>query len=661
MALAKRILKIFGAVVLILGLGISVLIFWINHLDCSRYTPQLSGLLAKYSSWEAKKFEGCQVHVGLVPSFVAQRVQLQQRDAKSPMEQVAFEHAEVSMRLLPLIFRQQFVIEKARMNGALLGMRITEPTEEVSPRSVDTLLKLLSSTYVQDAEIRDVKLVYRGEDPDKPFIARIDAMSLKAKSETDPLLITSDGAVMDWPYTLKGEAGSLSLFADKKTDYPIEAKLSLAEQELQAKGKFDLRAAKESIDITLAGPGLQAFSAFSERDLSRVPAYKAQLHLRHLGPEQIFEFSRMSLTLGRSHAYGEARLSLDRPRPYLSAQLGASLIRAEDVLSFLPPAPSKKEEKKAEEAKKNDPVFSREKISAEMLKLFDASVKVAVADYTGTAAGQLIDGAKLEATLKNGRLELKPARISMAGGAIEGSFLLDGQKEPLHIASEIKVKNLDLERLFAPFVTRVPLFDLKPSEFIKGRIAGQIDLKTSGQSPHQLASHLDGKINLGIQEGQVMATVVEAFGFDLTEAVSSWFADNPMTELECAITSFEAKNGRLQSQAFLIGTGDTNIVGKGFVDLGAEDMDFVLQAYPKDFSIGAIRAPIYIKGPFRDINLNLGKSFWGKGAAAVALGALVAPLAAVIPLIELGQEKEGRCAQYMGRISSIEKASQKKL
>jgi hypothetical protein len=539
-------------------------------------------------------------------------------------------------------------------------MRVTEPPEKMIPRRIDLLFIILSSTYIQDAEMRDVRLVYPGKDPRKPYIVRIDTMSLKAKSETDPLVISSGGTVMDWPYTLKAQAGSLSRFADQNADYPIDVNFELADQVVQLNGKVDLRAEQETIELNLAGPGLQAFSSFAGRDLSRVPPYKAQLNLHHLGPEQIFEFSKISFTLGLSHIYGAARLALDRKRPYLNAHLGASLIRSEDVLSFLSSEPSKEVIQKADEANKKDPIFSQEKISAALLKLLDADVKIAVADYTGTAAGQLIDGAKLAASLKNGRLEVKPARIAIAGGVIEGSFLVDGQSESMHMETEMRLKNLDLKRLIAPIATIVPLFDLKPSEFIKGRIAGQIDLMTSGQSPHQLASQLAGKIRLGVEQGQVMATVIEAFGFDLTEAISSWFADNPMTELECAITSFDVKKGRLQSEAFFIGTEDTNILGRGFVDLGAEEIDFTLEAHPKDFSIGAMRAPISIKGPFRDINLSLGKIFWGKAATAVALGALVAPLAAILPLIETGQEKEGRCAQYMGHISHIEKASQKK-
>lgn len=658
----KSTLKIFGGIFLTLFLVLALCLVWIHLLDCSRYTSTLSGLLARYSSWKAQRFEACDIDLGLRPRFTLKQVSLTQEDNKSVIEAVKLEQAEVQLRLWPMLTEGRFIIENASLSNADLGFRVTEPTVEISPRDIEGVLDLIAKTYVQKAELRDVRLVYRGEAKDKPLRAEIASLSLNAATENDPVEIHGEGTAMDLPFVLRGEAGSLSTFAEKEKGYPIKATLSLAEQTLLIDGTMDARSGERSFRIKLEGPGLKPFSAIAGLDLNRVPAYKVGLDFRHLSEKQIFEISQLAATLGKSHVYGEAKLLLDRPRPYLSAQLGASLLRSEDILSFVPEEEKKAEEKAAKEDQPKGPIFSREKLPTDLFSLLDADIKFAMAEYTGDAAGQLIDGAKVEASLKDGLLNVKPLQVSLAGGSVEGSFALQGRQQGLKFDTEIKVKRVDLERLFAPFVTKVPVFDLKPSDFIKGRIAGQIDLKSRGQSPHELASQLEGNVRLGVEEGQLMATVVEAFGFDLTESISSIIADNPKTELECAIVAFQADKGRLENKVFVIGTGDTDILGRGFIDLGAEKMDFVLQARPKDFSIGAAKSPIEIKGPLNDINVRLAdKSLLARGAAAVALGALLNPAAAILPFVELGLGKEGRCAQYMGRISKIEKESQTQL
>lgn len=667
MPLAKRLLKIFGGVLLTLFLSMALLILWINNADCSRYTGTLGGWLGRYTSWDAQKFEGCGIHIGLTPRVSVSQLALVQTDANSPVEAVQVGEAAVQMRLWPLLSQGRIIIEAASLRDAELAFRVTKPTEEISPRDIEGLLDIVAKTFVKSAELSRVKIVYRGEDPEKPLSGEIESLRLSAARESDPVAIKGQGRLLAWPFELSGEAGSLATFAEQDSAYPIKAQLEFADQKLSLDGRIDPRSGQQAFAIGAEAPGLANFSEFLGRDLSRVPAYKVKFNFKHLNEEQSLAFEKIEATLGRSFVYGDVKLLLDRSRPYLDAQLGASLLRSEDLFSFLP-EPSEaakakaKEAAAAEAAAEKGPVFTREKLPTEMLKLVDADIKFAMADYTGDPVGQLVDGAKLEASLKDGRLELKPMLVKIAGGSIEGSLLVNGEQPSLRVATELKLKSVDLEKLFGPFVTQVPFFDLKPSDFITGRIAGQIDLKTAGESPRDLASQLDGQIRLGVEEGQLMATVVEAFGFDLTEAVSSWFADNPKTDLECAIVAFEAQNGRLENRAFLIGTGDTDILGKGFIDLGDESMNFELEARPKDFSIGAAKSPIEIKGPFRDIKIGLAnQSLVARGAAAVALGALIGPAAAVLPFIEPGLGKEGRCAQYMGRIAKIEKDSQKKL
>ena len=110
----------------------------------------------------------------------------------------------------------------------------------------------------------------------------------------------------------------------------------------------------------------------------------------------------------------------------------------------------------------------------------------------------------------------------------------------------------------------------------------------------------------------------------------------------------------------MIATKDTSVIGKGDVNLVGNKVDVVLNAHPHDFSIGSLRSPIHIKGPLNDIQVGLEREeLLTRSGLAVALGALVNPLAALVPLIEPGLDESGKCRSVMQQLQTVsEKASQ---
>ena len=93
---------------------------------------------------------------------------------------------------------------------------------------------------------------------------------------------------------------------------------------------------------------------------------------------------------------------------------------------------------------------------------------------------------------------------------------------------------------------------------------------------------------------------------------------------------------------------------EGDIDLGAEMFNLRLVAEPKDVSPVALRGPILLQGPFNapSIRPDLKRAI-ARSVAAIALGVVATPIAALVPLVELGTEKDANCAAIVSQARAL--------
>jgi uncharacterized protein involved in outer membrane biogenesis len=85
-------------------------------------------------------------------------------------------------------------------------------------------------------------------------------------------------------------------------------------------------------------------------------------------------------------------------------------------------------------------------------------------------------------------------------------------------------------------------------------------------------------------------------------------------------------------------------VGAGQIDFRDERYDMRLKAKSKHASIARLHAPILITGTFEHPEVRAQAApVAGRVAAAIALGALVNPLATLVPLIDTGKVQDSGC------------------
>jgi uncharacterized protein involved in outer membrane biogenesis len=246
-------------------------------------------------------------------------------------------------------------------------------------------------------------------------------------------------------------------------------------------------------------------------------------------------------------------------------------------------------------------------------------------------------------TIDNGVIGLQPLSFGVGQGAMVLDLRLDGTQQPVQVAGDIDFRRLELAHVMQ-----------KTSVFKgAGTIGGSAHIETSGDSLAQMLGHGNGELRLFMSGGNLSALLVDLAGLDFGNGVISALGIPSRAQLRCLVTDFSLKQGVLDTRTFVIDTSEANITGQGQVDLGQERVDYRLETEPKRFNIGSLPAPILVRGPLKSPGiLPDPEPLAERGAAAVALGVLLTPLAALLPTIQLGLGKDHDCAALMASVQA---------
>ena len=113
-----------------------------------------------------------------------------------------------------------------------------------------------------------------------------------------------------------------------------------------------------------------------------------------------------------------------------------------------------------------------------------------------------------------------------------------------------------------------------------------------------------------------------------------------------SLTLFGA--GLMTAQQVVFDTGVVLAKGSGTIDLETERMDLRIDGDSKKTRLVRLFAPITIKGPLSQpkVGVELGRVAAQGGVAAVLTG-LLGPLAALLPFVDPGLEKNADCIALM--------------
>lgn len=483
--------------------------------------------------------------------------------------------------------------------------------------------------------IEDGRLRYRDPQTDTDIRARVETRTPEERGAERPLVVEADGRYRGEPFSLKGRGGSLLAFRQPDQPYPLDVQAQANKTNISVEGTMTdpAQLAGLDIDLRLSGPDLQRLEPIVRVKLPPTPSYRLQGQLEHA--QRWWRLRDFAGTVGESHLAGEFSIDFSGERPYVEADLVSKKLDLEDLTGFLGAPPGKGV---VETAEKRGRVLPDQPFDIPELRRMDANVEFRARQVK--RRGVPIDEMVTHLMLDDAVLTLNPLRFRVASGALEGKVRLDARETPAVWAIDMKARNLDLGTLL-PSVRGV--------EATSARMGARVDLKARGNSIGQMLGTADGDAGFVVTQAEISKLLVSAASLDIARTVASFFGGKEKIPLRCAVADFRVQNGRLRPEIFVIDTALANFYLDGVVLLGKERLDLTVTPEAEGPTLSA-NAPLTITGSFVNPEVDVGKEALARGAAAVALGVLAAPLAALVPLVDPGEEKEHACAALIERV-----------
>jgi AsmA protein len=527
----------------------------------------------------------------------------------------SFENASLSVRLMPLIFRQEVTIGTASLDSLMLNLQVAADgsnnwedlaeadaaAAEQPEQAAGTLDSLdIANVQVSNAEVRysDAQsggsYLIRGLSLETGRIAGDLPFEMDAEFDFEAEPGELGGHLAVQGTTTLGSAfdkvmlenlsvsGQLAGIAERPTDLEFGARsiavdmnaetVTMGEMDL---GILGLRVTADVAPFSYAGtPEPRAtvrVEPFSLKDLMRAMgteppvtadpsalgrvAFSAEAAVG----ETALVLRSMSLSLDDTTLTGQLSYPLTDAGP-IEFDLAADSI---DVDAYMAPAG----ETAAEEQTNPDDI----EIPVDMIRSLNARGKVTL--ERATLSGMLFEKLELGLNSSDGKLRLHPISAELFEGTYTGDVRIDASGEVPAIAVNEKIAGVSLTPLARSMFQQ---------ENISGTIAGSFELRGSGQNLAQIRSDLDGNMAFELADGAWEGTDVwhqlRSARALLRKEPPPERRNPPRTEFSSVIATGTVTNGVFRNQDLLAELPFLQLTGNGSVDLVKAELDYSMQA-----------------------------------------------------------------------------------
>jgi AsmA family protein len=505
--------------------------------------------------------------------------------------------------------------------------------------------------FIGRLKIEEGKLRFRDEARKLDIEAELATATGKGQPATEAIRLSGEGKLEGRPLRLTLVGGSLLSLREEKEPWPIQGELAAGDTRLEFEGSMVEPIKLENVDVRLRVRGSNMGALFPLLGIPTPDTPPYDLAGRVIRDKDVWTLADLNGKVGDSDVTGVLRFDAGGERLMIEGDLVSANLDFDDLgLVVGAPVRTQGENETASEEQKR---FARAYASRERV-LPDAPLdfkRVRAVDakisFKGTKvdAGPLpLDEVALNLDLQNGVMKLAPLGFAFADGRLDYYVTIDARRDQVSAAHDIRLRNAELARVLA---------DAGLEGAGSGRFNGRIELKTTGNSIRKALATANGRAAFVMAGGNLQALGVEALGLDIAESLTL-MATEPKapTPIRCAVLSFDVAGGVMESKVIVVDTVDSKITADASIDLRNETYRAGAIAHPKDASLLSARAAVTVQGTFKSVQVGVEPAgLAARGAAAVALGALLTPLAAILPFVEPGLAKDADCAALVSEAS----------
>jgi len=378
--------------------------------------------------------------------------------------------------------------------------------------------------------------------------------------------------------------------------------------------------------VNVSGPTLSDLYFLTGLVLPSTPAYHLTLSAERDGTN--YRLNDINAVLGSSDLRGNLTVDTSGKIPAIAGKMASRVLTLSDLGPLI---------RGGRPAVASKYLLPDTPMHTERLRQTNAEV-----DYSATTVKSRdfpITSLDTHISLQNAVLNLKPLAFGFTQGKLAGSIRIDARKDVPTSTVDARISDIHAEN----FIKTAD----KP---ISGVLEARAVLTGTGKSVHAAASNANGTFTAVVPKGGMRHSLAEWTGVDVLTALSLNLAgDNSNTNLRCAVASFNAKNGVMVSQGFVIDTDPVRVDGAGHINLADETLSLELQGKPKNFQLMRLRAPITLNGAWAHpaVGIKAGPVV-AQGGIAAALG-LINPVASLLAFVDPGLAKDASCGPLLAQ------------
>jgi uncharacterized protein involved in outer membrane biogenesis len=555
----------------------------------------------------------------------------------------AVTHIDLQTRFWPLLIGQLDLVRLALINPTFDFFRDAQGRAnwEFGTSSADNA-KAMDIPPIQHFTIQNGKFSIADQLRHLTLTASVNSHE-NAGGKQAGFMLDGNGTLNSKPFSMVVTGGPL-INVDRSKPYPFDMHVVAGNTHLDAKGvvthPFDLGGLTAA--ATISGANLANLYYLTGLAFPSTPPYRLQSNFTRDG--RIYKLDNMKGSIGRSDLNGSMGVDVTTGRPNLSANLSshelyftdlgplfgssapATEVRAGAMKAGVPVDAALAESHQDED---QSHLLPDTPLAVDRMRQMDANV-VFHADRVVSTDFPLRQ-LNLKLTLDHGILIVDPISFALAYGKLAGNVKVDARGKIPLMAMDARLQDVNLQQ-FMP--------GKDPS--VEGVLEARAKVSGTGNSIHKVASDANGTFTAIVPHGIVRQKFAELLGIDIDRAFL--FSGNKDTTMRCALADFQVKDGVMHARNVVFDSDVVKATGSGSINLKDETVDMQLNGAPKKFTFLRLRAPITVTGPLRSPSIGINPTgALAQGGAALALGVLLTPFAAIIPFIDPGLAKNADC------------------
>ena len=409
------------------------------------------------------------------------------------------------------------------------------------------------------------------------------------------------GSLDKVPVSIAIETGKAVNLLNPSLAIPFKFRADVTDTIIQLAGFIDRPFSKKEIELTLdmRGKRFDNLNLLAKTSLPPWGPWSAsgKFNLSERG----YEVSSLLLQVGSSQLHGHGKLDTKAVPPRIDVTLTAPTIQLDDF-RFGDWSPEKAKVEVVESEEQVARPKNTAQAGSQASQLLSREVLLRQNGNLSVRVDQVISGSdvlgngKLDAQLKNGRVDIGPVVVNTPGGSAMLQLGYEPREQDVAFNFKTEIKNFD----YGVLTRRV---DSKSA--MQGRFSLDIEVNARAQYLAELMRYGNGHVDFAIWPENLKSGVLDFWAVNVLMALLPAVDTSSASKVNCAIGQFVLTDGKLADKKILIDTSRMRVAGNGSVDFTTEEIQLYVQPRAKTPQFLSFAIPIEVTGSFKDFNVGV--------------------------------------------------------